>query len=444
MFVRLCLAVTLSAFALAMQVSAAASPAGTNVVDLIRLDGVVGPAMARYVQRGLSDAVSRHAQALVMEIDTPGGLMASMDDITRAMLNSPVPTVIYVYPSGARDASAGTFITYAATIAAMAPTTHLGAAHPVGIGPGSGIDATEMTKITNDAVAQIRGFAVRNGRNAAWAERAVRQSVTLTDQQALRLHVVDLVAADPSHLLAKIDGRIVRTASGSHRLATRNAQIVELPMDVTEQFLLFLGDPNIGLVLMTIAMYGIIFELSNPGSVFPGVFGGLALILAIVSFAVVSVNVAGVILIVFALILFIVDIKVPSHGVLTAGGIAAFVFGALLLTEYQGPFLRVSVALVVTLAVITAGFFLFVVGAGVRAQARKVRTGREELIDAVGIARTDLAPTGSVLLDGALWSAEAIPGTTIDAGQPVRVARIEGLHLVVNRAEDVARKETTE
>lgn len=444
MFVRLCLAVTLSAFALAMQVSAAASPAGTNVVDLIRLDGVVGPAMARYVQRGLSDAVSRHAQALVMEIDTPGGLMASMDDITRAMLNSPVPTVIYVYPSGARDASAGTFITYAATIAAMAPTTHLGAAHPVGIGPGSGIDATEMTKITNDAVAQIRGFAVRNGRNAAWAERAVRQSVTLTDQQALRLHVVDLVAADPSHLLAKIDGRIVRTASGSHRLATRNAQIVELPMDVTEQFLLFLGDPNIGLVLMTIAMYGIIFELSNPGSVFPGVFGGLALILAIVSFAVVSVNVAGVILIVFALILFIVDIKVPSHGVLTAGGIAAFVFGALLLTEYQGPFLRVSVALVVTLAVITAGFFLFVVGAGVRAQARKVRTGREELIDAVGIARTDLVPTGSVLLDGALWSAEAIPGTTIDAGQPVRVARIEGLHLVVNRAEDVARKETTE
>lgn len=457
MFVRTRLAGTLSSLVIAMLVvfaawmalglassaAAAISASGATVVNVIRLDGVVGAAMARYVLRSLSEAARENAQALVIEIDTPGGLMTSMDDITKAMLNSTVPTVIYVYPSGARAASAGVFITYAANIAAMAPTTHLGAAHPVGIGGGTNVDKTEMTKLTNDAAAEIRGFAIRRGRNAAWAEQAVRESVSVTDEQALRLHVVDLIAGDPRDLLAKIDGRNVHTVAGLRRLETRNARVVEIPMDVTEQFLFFLSDPNLGLILMTIAMYGIIFELSNPGSVFPGVIGGLALILATASFALVAVNVAGLLLIAFSLILFLADIKVPSHGILTSGGIASFILGALLLTEYQAPFLRISLTLILTIAVMTAGFFVFVIGAGIRAQARKVGTGREGLIDAVGVVRNDLAPAGAIFLQGALWSAQAADGV-IPAGQLVRVVRIEGLRLTVRRADEAVTKEAIE
>src|SRR5437016_4725306 len=272
-----------------------------------------------------------------------------MDDITRAMINTDVPTVVYVYPSGSRAASAGVFITYAATIAAMAPTTHLGAAHPVTAGGGSpgGEDKTLMTKITNDSVAGIRGLAIRRGRNAAWAEKAVRESVSITETEALALHVIDLVAVSPGDLLAKIDGRVVQTPSGKRQLHTRNARPVEIPMDLTEQFLALLSDPNVGFILMTMAIYGIIFELSNPGSVFPGVIGGLALILAL---------------------------------------------------------------------------------------RRKVQTGREGLIGAVGVARTQLSPEGTVFVQGEIWSAESLDGV-IPAGARVRVARVEGLRLQVNREE---------
>jgi membrane-bound serine protease (ClpP class) len=407
------------------------------VVDVIRLRGVVGPAFSRYLLRGLDDAAHKKAQALVIELDTPGGLMTSMDEITKAMLEASVPTVVYIAPTGGRAASAGVFITYASNVAAMAPATHIGAAHPVAIGGG---DKTELTKLTNDAAAQIRGFAVRRGRNAAWAERAVRESVSLTEDEALRLHVVDLIARDLPELLRKLDGRTVQLASGSRRLATAGAAAVEVPMDLSEQFLLLLSDPNIGLILLTIAMYGIIFELSNPGSVFPGVIGGLALILAIASFAVVAVNVAGLLFLAFAFILFIADIKVPSHGVLTTGGIASFVLGALLLTEYQAPFLKISLYLTLAIALLTAGFFAFIVGAGVRAQRRPVTTGPEALLDAVGIARSELAPSGSVFLDGALWKARAAEGI-IPAGRPVRVLRVDGLRLTVQPADDVRPKE---
>jgi len=407
-------------------------PAGAAFVDTVRLDGIVAPATARYIIRALRQAEQTGAQALVIEVDTPGGLLKSMEDITKAMINAKVPTVVYVWPSGSRAASAGVFITYAATIAAMAPTTHLGAAHPVGVGGGGTEDKTLMAKITNDAVAEIRGFAARRGRNPDWAEKAVRQSVSITETQALALHVIDLVAETPNDLLAKIDGREVQTASGKVHLETRDARLVEIPMDVTERFLALLSDPNIGFVLMTMAIYGIIFELSNPGSVFPGVIGGLALILALASFAVLEVNAAGLALIGFALILFIADIKVPSHGILTAGGIVAFVLGSLLLTDREAPFLRISVTLIATMALITAIFFAFAVGAGLRAQARKVVTGREGLVGAVGVARNRLAPAGQVFVQGEIWSAESEDGI-IPAGARVRVTEVAGLHLRVKK-----------
>ncbi|MBV8425539.1 MAG: hypothetical protein JO349_10110 [Candidatus Eremiobacteraeota bacterium] len=267
----------------------------------------------------------------------------------------------------------------------------------------------------------------------------MRSSVSITEGEALRLHVINLVADSPSDLLAKVDGWTVSTASGQHRLTTRNARVVDFPMDVAEQFLLLLSDPNVGLILMTIAMYGIIFELNYPFAVFPGVMGVLALILAFASFAVVSVNVAGLLFIIFALILFIVDIKVPSHGVLTTGGLLSFILGGVLLTEYQQPFLRISIPVLVTVALLTTAFFVFVIGAGVRAQRRRVRTGPQGLVGALGVARSDLAPKGTVFLDGALWRAETAENA-IHTGEPVRVVEIRGLRLKVRRAEEV--KET--
>jgi membrane-bound serine protease (ClpP class) len=416
---------------------AQAPPAGApaRVVDVARLNGVVAPATARYIIRAIREAEQSGAEALLIEIDTPGGLMKSMDDIAKAMLNTEVPTVAYVYPSGARAASAGVFIMYASSVAAMAPTTHLGAAHPVGVGGGGKEeDKTMITKVTNDAVAEIRGFAARRGRNADWAEKAVRESVSITEEQALQLHVIDLGASGPRELLDKLDGRAAPTASGKRVLRTRGAQLIEVPMDLTERFLGLLSDPNVGFVLMTMAIYGIIFELSNPGSVFPGVIGGLALILALTSFAVVEVNIGGLLLIGFSLILFIADIKVPSHGVLTSGGIAAFVLGSLLLTERQAPFLRISLTLILTTAALTAAFFAFAVGAGLRAQKRKVQTGREGLVGAVGIARSELAPEGTVFVQGELWSAESADGP-IPAGGRVRVTRVDGLRLRVKKEE---------
>jgi membrane-bound serine protease (ClpP class) len=439
----LAVAMTIGGAALGRAAAAAAPNARSvaPVVDVVRLEGIVGPATARYVIRGLGQAVHGGAQALVVVIDTPGGLLKSTGDITKVMLNSPVPVVAFVYPRGARAASAGVFVVYAANIAAMAPATHLGAAHPVGLGTGGGADKTAMTKLTNDAVADIRGIAAHRGRNAAWAERAVRQSESITAQEALRLRVIDLIAASPRDLLAKIDGRTVRTAVGRRRLATRNALLADIPMDTTEQFLSLLSDPNVGFILMTIAIYGIIFELSNPGSVFPGVLGGLALILAFVSFAVITVNVAGLLFIGFSLILFIADIKVPSHGVLTAGGIASFVFGSLLLTEQHAPFLRISLALIVTVAALTAAFFIVAIGAGVRAQARKVVTGREGLVGAVGVTRSELAPKGTVFVAGELWRAETT-GSVIPAGKPVCVVGLTGLRLNVRAAENVPKEVT--
>jgi membrane-bound serine protease (ClpP class) len=399
--------------------------------------------MARYVIRAVDQAQRTGAQALVLEMDTPGGLMKSMDDISKALLNSSVPSIVYVYPSGARAASAGVFITYAANLAAMAPTTHLGAAHPVGLaGASSGaMDKTEMTKATNDAVAEIQSFANRRGRNAAWAEKAVRQSVSITADEALRLHVINLIANSPRDLLTKLDGRVVQTPAGSHRLETRNARLVDIGMDAAEQLLLLLGDPNVGFVLMTIAIYGLIFELSNPGSVFPGVIGVIALVLALASFAIIEVNVAGVIFIVFAILLFIADIKVPSHGILTAGGIASFVLGSLLLTSNQAPFLRVSLTLILAVAAVTAGFFIFAVGAGVRAQGRKIQTGRDALIGAIGVVRRELSPEGTVFVLGELWNAANAGGGVVPAGARVRVVGLNGLRLDVRRMDESIAKE---
>lgn len=407
--------------------AAAAGP----VVLRIRVDGVIAPASARFIQRAIHEAEEASADALLIELDTPGGLLKSMDDITKAILNSRVPVIVYISPSGARAASAGVFITYAAHIAAMAPTTHLGAAHPVGVGSGGAPDATMMQKITNDAVANIRALARRRGRNADWAEKAVRESVSVDDAEALRLKIVDLVAADVRELFTRVDGREVETEAGPVVLHTARATVRTVGMDASERLLDLLSDPNVGLILMTIAIYGIIFELSNPGAVLPGVIGAIALVLALTSFAILQVNVAGVGLLGLSVLFFIADIKVPTHGILTAGGILSFVLGAMLLTNRQLPFLRVSLQVAIFTALFTGAFFLFAVGAGIRAQRTKVRTGTEGLIGAVGVARSALSPEGQVHVRGEMWTAEAEDRKPIREGDRVVVVGVEGLRLRV-------------
>ncbi len=413
--------------ALPLADSAAAGPE----VLRIRVDGVIAPASARFIQRAIHEAEEASAAALLIELDTPGGLLKSMDDITKAILNSRVPVIVYISPSGARAASAGVFITYAAHVAAMAPTTHLGAAHPVGVGSGGQQDATMMQKITNDAVANIRALARRRGRNADWAEKAVRESVSVDDAEALRMKIVDLVAADAGELLTRVDGREVETEAGPVVLHTARAPVRTVAMDVSERLLDLLSDPNVGLILMTIAIYGIIFELSNPGAVLPGVIGAIALVLALTSFAILQVSAAGVGLLALSVLFFIADIKVPTHGVLTAGGILSFVLGAMLLTNRQLPFLRVSLQVAIFTALFTGAFFLFAVGAGIRAQRTKVRTGTEGLIGAVGVARSALSPQGQVHVRGEMWTAEAEDRQPIPEGDRVVVIGVEGLRLRV-------------
>jgi len=423
------LVVACAAPLLARDAAAAAGEAAT--VFRIRVEGIIAPSSARFIQRAIREAEESNAAALLIELDTPGGLLKSMDDITKAMLNARVPVIVYISPKGARAASAGVFVTYAAHVAAMAPATHLGAAHPVSVGQGGQQDQTMMEKVTNDAVANIRAIARRRSRNADWAEKAVRESVSIDEEEAVRLNVVDLVAVDVPDLLRKIDGREVETETGPVRLATGHAVLRIIAMDPSERLLDLLSDPNVGLILMTIAIYGIIFELGNPGAILPGVVGAMALILALASFAILQVNVAGLALIALSVLFFIADLKVPGHGVLTIGGILAFFFGALLLTGRQSPFLQVSLKLAVFTALLTGAFFLFAVGAGVRAQRAKVRSGREGLVGASGVVRTDLNPEGIVYAQGEMWTAEAEDKATIRQGDRVTVVGVEGLRLRV-------------
>jgi membrane-bound serine protease (ClpP class) len=407
-------------------------------VDVIRVEGLISPAAAMYVQRAIEAARQADAEALVIEIDTPGGLMKSMDVITRALLRSPVPVIVYVAPLGARAASAGLFIVYAAHVAAMAPATHLGASTPVFTG-GEGDRESEsqrilLRKAMEDAIAQIRAIAARRGRNADWGEQAVRQGVALPSEEAVRLKVVDLLARDTEDLLHRVDGREVQLPDGKRVLRTADAAIVPVGRDLRERFLEGLAEPNLGLILAAIAMLGIIYELSSPGSILPGIVGGIALILALTSFAMLDVNYAGVALIGFAALLFVTDLFVPTYGILSAGGVISFILGALLLTssdELLGV-RRASPLVIFPLALSMGAFFFFVAGSALRAQRRKPFAGQETLVGEPGVARTDLKPRGMVLVQGELWSAEAADGP-VPTGERVRVVAIEGLKLRVRR-----------
>jgi membrane-bound serine protease (ClpP class) len=398
------------------------------------IEDAINPITARYVERVIADAQSAGAPAAVFVINTPGGLIDSTYRITTDFLNAPLPVVTYVAPSGARAASAGTFITMAGAIAAMAPATNIGAAHPVD-SSGADIQGDLRLKAENDAVAQITKIAKARGRNQQWAEDAVRNSVSIRDDQAVQLQVVDLIAKDLPDLLAQIDGKTVQVNGQPVTLATKAAAIDDDGMSPFETFLHFVVDPQIALLLFTIGTYGLIFELSNPGLIFPGIIGVIAIVIALFSFGTLDANAAGIALMLFALVLFIAEVKVVSHGLLLAGGIASLLLGAIIVFPPGRPTfpgLRYTADPVTLLLVVgtAALFFVVVVRMAVGFQRLPVASGAALLVGSLGVAKTELAPSGIVRAGDDEWTAVS-EGGPIPQGAAVRVRRVDGVRLIV-------------
>ena len=400
----------------------------------ITIDGAINPSAAAFIQRGIEKANSQNAQCLIIRLNTPGGLLKSTRAIVTEILESPVPVVVYVSPPGAHAGSAGVFVTLAANIAAMAPGTNIGAAHPVAL--QSGMDSVMNEKATNDAAAFIRTIAEKRNRNLEWAEDAVRNSVSVTAREALEKKIVDLVAYDMASLLEQIDGRTVEVLNTTKTLNTKEATVEEVEMTFIEKLLSILGDPNIAYVLMLVGFYGILFELYNPGAIFPGVIGGISLILAFYSMHTLPVNYAGLALIIFSIILFILEIKIVSHGMLAIGGVISLLLGSLMLIKPGSAleFARISRGVIIPAVIVTAAFFLFMVGMGIRAQRTKNVTGSDSMVGETGEAMEEFENAGSVLVHGEIWRAESVGGKKIEKGQKVRVTGIEGFKLFVEQA----------
>jgi membrane-bound serine protease (ClpP class) len=406
-----------------------ANAMGSGEILVLTVRGPITPSVADYVERGVRVGQERGAALLVLELDTPGGLDASMRVITGALLNATFPNVVHVAPSGARAASAGTFITLAADIAAMASGTTLGAAHPVSL--VGGMDATLATKAVNDAAAYARSLAERRGRNGEWAEKAVRESASLTETQALKEKVIDLIAPDLEGLLAALEGRELRRPEGAVVLHTRGRPIERLPMDWRRRLLDRLADPNVAYLLLMLGMLGIFFELAHPGVIFPGVVGGISLILAFYALQTLPVNAAGLLLILLAMILFFAEIKIVSYGILGVGGVIALTLGSVMLIRSPASWLRVSLSVVLPMVAVTAFSFLVVLRLVFKARRRPPATGREGMVGSVGEALGDLSPAGNVFVHGEIWSAES--PDIIRKGERVQVVAVRGLTLVVRK-----------
>ena len=396
---------------------AAAAPASAALVRVLTVQGAISPASADYLLRGIAKATDDNAHLVVIEMDTPGGLDTAMRDVIKAILASPVPIATYVSPRGARAASAGTYILYASHIAAMAPATNLGAATPVELAPGGGGDKPsdakpgdappgdpKMRKAVHDAAAYIRGLAELRERNVEWAERAVREAVSLPASEALALKVIDLVAADLENLLQQINGRTVKMNGQTITMDTRNAVIETVEPDWRSRLLAVIGDPGIAYILMLLGIYGLIYEFANPGMLFPGVVGGISLLLALFALQVMPISYAGLALIILGMVLMVSEAFIPSFGALGIGGLAAFIIGSVMLIDTDVPGYGIPWVLILPVAVASALFSFFVVGMAVKARARPVVTGSEEMIGATGEMLEDMTPEGGwARIHGEQW-----------------------------------------
>ncbi|MBA7620695.1 hypothetical protein ES703_28049 [subsurface metagenome] len=410
--------------------------AASSRIDVLHAEGVINPVLVDYIERGIEQAEDDNAVVCIIQMDTPGGLDTSMRDIVKDIVNARVPVVVYVSPAGARAASAGVFITMAAHVAAMAPNTAIGAAHPVAIGTEGeeGMSETMEEKVVNDAAAYIRSIAEAHGRNMEWAEKAVRESVSATEQEALELNVIDMVASDLDSLVSQLDGRQVTMLGGNIvTLHTQGAIINHTRMNTMEDFLYAISDPNIAYILLSLATLGIMAEIFNPGLIFPGVVGAICGLLAFYSLGMLPVNYAGVLLVVLAFGLFIAEVFTTTFGLFTAGGITSLVIGSLILFK-GGPLFQVSPWLITTVVIIIAALFAFVISRVIRAHRRQASTGREELIGKAAVVKVALEPEGTVFYKGERWAAIS-DKDRVEAGETVIITKVDGLKLYVAKKE---------
>ncbi len=408
---------------------AAAAVTQRKTISLIKIDAPITPVVAEYIVKSINRAAADKAEAIIIELNTPGGLVDSMQQIVMKMMASDIATVVYVGPSGARAASAGVFVTMAANIAAMAPTTHIGAAHPVTM--QGKMDKTMETKVVNDLAAMARGIAEKRGKNAKWAEEAVRKSVSITETEALKMHVIDLIAPDVPALVKDLNGRTVDLVIGKKILSTENAEVKEISMGLRYRILEIISNPNIAYILMILGFYGLYFELSNPGAIFPGVAGAICLVLAFYALHTLPINYAGLILIIIGIGLFIAEAFITSHGVLGVGGTIAMLLGSIMLIDSASPVLQISWAVIIPAVALSALLFIITVTVAVRVYREKPDTGKEGLIGMHAVAKTDVHKEGQVFMRGEYWSAWS--EEPIQKGDQVTVVAIEGLKVKVKK-----------
>jgi len=397
----------------------------------IRINGTINPASAEFIHNSIAHAEKDKAECLIIHLNTPGGLLKSTRVIVGDILASSVPVIVFVSPSGAQAGSAGVFITMAAHIAAMAPGSNIGAAHPVNMQGGSS-DTIMTQKATNDAAAFIRTIAQKRNRNLQWAEEAVRSSVSITEKEAIEKKVVDLVANNERDLLSQIDGKQVELTDETKKLHTKNARIVTVEMSVVEKVLNVISDPNVAYLLMMLGFFGVLFELFNPGAILPGIIGVISLVLAFYAMHTLPINYAGLALIIFAIVLFLLEIKIVSHGMLAIGGAVSLLIGSMMLIQTSSSLevAQISNSVIIATTACTVLFFLFIVGIGLKAQHAKPVTGIEGMVGEVGETIVPLNVTGTVRVHGEIWNAESVSGM-IRQGEKIRVTRIKDLKLYV-------------
>lgn len=406
-----------------------AAPAAKKVY-LIKIDAIITPVVAEYVSKSIDTATKDKAEALIIQLNTPGGLVESTLPIIMKIMASEVPIVVYVAPEGARAGSAGVFITLSANIAAMAPTTHIGAAHPVQM--QGKMDETMEKKMVNDLAAMVRGIAEKRGRNAQWAEEAVRESVSITETEALKENVIDVVAPDVPSLVKAINGETVKLLVGEKTLNTDGAEVQEITMGFRYRLLEIISNPNIAYILLILGFYGLYFELSNPGAILPGVAGAICLVLAFYALHTLPINYAGLMLIILGISMFIAEAFITSHGVLGVGGAIAMLFGSVMLIDSSAPALRISWAVIVPAVAVSAVLFIITVTIAVRVYREKPDTGKEGMINAPATANTDIHADGQIFMRGEYWSAWS--DEPIRKGEKVTVIAIEGLKVKVKKS----------
>lgn len=403
-----------------------------NRVVVARVDGVIDPAVSSYLVKAIEFSEERNLPLIIL-LDTPGGLDTSMREIVKAILNSKIPVIVYVYPKGARAASAGCFIAAASHFAAMSPGTSIGAAHPVNFLGGEATENTAMQKAVNDAVSYLKSICEKRNRNPQWAEKAVRKSVSLTETEALNENVIDAVSENMNELLKQLNGRKFEVQRGKlYRLDTADAQLINYEMNLATRLLHLLSNPTLVYLMLLIGFYGLIYEFSNPGIGFAGIGGAICIILSLYGMHTLSASYAALALIVLGIVLFVAEAYTPTFGVLAGGGLISFILGSIFLFERSVSFTRTFITTVVVMAVLTLIFILFTVSLAVKARKAKVTTGKEGMIGLKGVARTRLEPHGKVFVRGELWNAESLGGP-VEEGEEVEVVEVEGLKLKVRK-----------